>query len=139
MYKPEGLLSIVQHCKNEMIMKKIIYIVAVLTMLAFGAGASTFIEGLEDVPLPEGITQVHDIGVNFGNEEARFIEIYLESDILTFKDIKSFYQNTMPQLGWAQASSSQYALSFNRENETIEIALEETAPLKVRITLKSRF
>lgn len=111
---------------------------ALILMTGF-AQASTFIDGLEDVPVPEGIKQIYNRGVNFGNEESRFIEIYLESDTLTFRDIKNFYQSTMPQLGWAPMANNKNELTFNRENEIIEIVLERVDPLMVRLTVKSRF
>ena len=121
-------------------MKKIIFILSALFLSAYTANASTFfIEGLEDVPVPDGITQAYDSGVAFGNEESRFVEVYLESSSLNFKDIKSFYQKTMPQLGWAPVKDTQNMISFSRENEIMEIVLEENKPLRIRLTVKSRF
>lgn len=70
----------------------------------FLAGAASlskaaFVEGLEDIPIPEGLHQAENENLNFGNEEIRLIEVYLTAENTTFAKIISFYKETLPQMG----------------------------------------
>ena len=59
--------------------------------LAFSCYAgNSFIEGLEDIPLMNGVVQQTDKTFSFGNEESRFIEVYLTSTKVGFKKIANF-------------------------------------------------
>lgn len=105
---------------------------------AFPAGATTFIEGLEDVPLMKGMTQIQKDSISFGNEESRFVEAYLTSTRVGFKAVEKFYTTTLPQLGWTYQGKRGNALIFYRESEVIEIVKEISQPLEVRITVKNK-
>lgn len=100
--------------------------------------ASSFIEGLEDVPVMKGFTQIQKDNISFGNEEARFVEAYLTSSKVGFKAVETFYINTLPQLGWTYQGKRGETLVFYREKESIEIVPEKIKPLIVRITVKNR-
>jgi len=109
-----------------------------LILTAGIAKAATFIEGLEDVPIMDGMTQIKDSGINFGNAESRFVESHLSSPTLHFNEVKSFYQKTLPQLGWAQVGDDKNMVLFAREKEIMEIAREDSSPLQIRLTVKSK-
>lgn len=100
--------------------------------------ATEFIEGLEDIPIIDGFTQVDNNTVSFGNEESRLIETYISSKKATFKEAQNFYAKTLPQMGWKILKNTFESISFERENEILEIVRENQKPLLVRITLKSR-
>lgn len=100
--------------------------------------ASSFIEGLEDVPIMTGLKQVPNDNISFGNEEGRLVEVYLTAKNLSFKKIEKFYIETLPQLGWTYQGKRNDTLLFYREGEAINIALEQTNPTMVRITVKSK-
>jgi len=124
-------------------MKKLFYIFFILFELcAFGicnnASATVFVEGLEDVPLMKGMTQIQKDTISFGNEESRFVEAYLTSSRVGFKAVESFYVNTLPQLGWTYQGKRGNTLIFYRDSEMIEIVKETALPLEVRITVKSK-
>lgn len=99
--------------------------------------ATNFIEGLEDVPLMQGLQQIQKDNLSFGNEETKFVEVYLESKNITFKKIVDFYKQTLPQLGWKYKENHKDNYIFERENELFSLSLEEKAPLLVRISVKS--
>jgi len=110
-----------------------------MSMAAGNVQASRFIDGLEDVPLMDGLEQQTDSeDIAFGNEESRFIETYLSGNGVSFKDVEKFYRETLPQLGWEFDGKNNDALSFYRDGEVLEIVREKTKPLLVRITLKSK-
>lgn len=99
---------------------------------------AAFIEGLEDVPVIEGMQQLQNDSITFGNEESRLVEAILTSESTTFKNVEKFYVNTLPQMGWIYQGKRESTLIFEREGELIEISKEQTNPLMVRITVKSK-
>ncbi|MDR1026222.1 MAG: hypothetical protein LBL47_02370 [Lactobacillus sp.] len=119
-------------------MKKILYFVFAFLFSINIAAATSFIEGLEDVPIMDELSQVNSDNISFGNEESRFVEVYLESDVLNFKKVESFYKDTLPQLGWTYQGNRSESLLFYRESESLEIARERKSPLLIRITVKNR-
>lgn len=124
-------------------MKKHIYKIITICGLSilFMSGkvwATTFIDGLEDVPLMNGVTQIQKDTISFGNEESRFVEAYLTSSKIGFKAIENFYVKTLPQLGWNYQGKDGNTLLFYRENEMLEIVRESAKPLEVRITVKNK-
>ena len=77
-------------------MKKI-YLFAFIFLISFSLAQAkdfTFIDGLEDVPLMDNLKQSVDDTVSFGNEEARFVEVYLTSSKVGFKSVSKFYRET---------------------------------------------
>ena len=97
-----------------------------------------FIEGLEDIPLMNGVSQQVKETVSFGNEESRFIEVYLASSKVGFKKITAFYKESLPQLGWSYQGTIDESVIFYRDGESLTIHKEKIKPLKVRITVKNR-
>lgn len=97
-----------------------------------------FIEGLEDIPLMKGVSQQVKETVSFGNEESRFIEIYLTSSKVGFKKIAAFYKESLPQLGWTYQGTIDESVIFYRDSESLTIHRENIKPLKIRITVKNR-
>lgn len=101
------------------------------------AGAA-FIEGLEDIPLAPGLTQVQNDNISFGNEESRLVEVSLTSAKIGFAKVEKFYKDTLPQMGWIYQGKRDNILTFYREGEVIDIVRESVKPLSVRITVKSK-
>ena len=97
-----------------------------------------FVDGMVDVPLMDGLKQMHSASISFGNDESRFDEAYMTSNKIGFDKICEFYKNTLPQLGWKFLSHDSAALHFERETEVLDIVLEKNKPILVRITLKSK-
>ena len=110
----------------------------ILTIIFFFSAKASFVEGLEDIPLPAELTQTEDTGLSFGNEEIRFIEMSFESKTLSFDKVISFYKETLPQMGWKITTISSSKLVSEREGESLEINRESASPLVIRLTLKSK-
>ena len=129
-------------------MRKIIstFIFATVLLLCHSANATQFIDGMEDVPLPDGMAQITQDDFSFGNEETRLLEAYLtesqtsksKSAKLHFTKIGEFYQESLPQLGWIYQGNRGNDLLFYRDGETLEVVRESVSPLIVRITVKTK-
>lgn len=101
--------------------------------------AKDFVAGFEDIPLMDGLKQIDNADIAFGNEETRFIEAQMEaSEGIDFPSIQKFYQETLPQLGWKEAESQPDFSKFYRENDILEIGKIANYPLKISISLKNR-
>ena len=109
-----------------------------LLLTAAPVNASRFIEGLEDVPLMDGLKQLPNDTLSFGIEEGRLVEVYLSGAKTGFKAIAKFYQDTLPQLGWTYQGQRGDTLIFYREGEALDISKESVKPLVVRITVKNK-
>ncbi len=110
---------------------------ALMCFLPIEANAE-FVEGMSDIPLMDGMKQIHSANISFGNDESRFDEAYITSNKIVFDKVCDFYKNTLPQLGWKFLSHDSTAVHFEREAEVLDIALEKNKPTLVRITLKSK-
>ena len=121
-------------------MKKILILTVVCNLLfSFNAKAlSSFIEGMEDVPIPDKMMQIQADNFSFGNEETRLVEAYLQSNFGKFSFVAGFYESTLPQLGWERTQSDSESLTFIRNNEELNITLTSKMPLIVRVTLTGR-
>lgn len=107
-------------------------------MITNANAANVFIEGLEDVPMLKGMTQVQKDNISFGNEESRLVEAYLTSSKVGFTRVEKFYTETLPQMGWTYQGKRDNTLTFYRDGEVLDIAKESVKPLVVRITVKSK-
>lgn len=117
---------------------RLFILVLVILFTAVFSAKAAFIEGLEDVPLLNGMKQMPQDNISFGNEQSRLVEAYLTSTKIGFAKVESFYKETLPQLGWTYQGKRDDILTFYRDGEAIDIAKESVKPLIVRITVKSR-
>ena len=114
------------------------YIFFLLILNPIVANSASFIEGLEDVPLMQGLEQQHSDAISFGNEESRLIESTLIGKKVKFASVEKFYQDTLPQMGWKIQGRKKNTLTFYRDRETLEITRIASHPLTIRITVKSK-
>ena len=143
MYRLVDPVFIVRQNRNDSDMKKTT--LKTFSLVLAGAlwwsaesTAAPFIEGFEDIPIPQGMTQTESDNISFGNEETRLVEAYLTGSKTQFKDVEAFYMNTLPQLGWTFQGKQGNAISFYRDGEKLDIVREQKSPLLVRITIKSQ-
>ncbi len=99
---------------------------------------SAFLEGLEDVPLADGLKQIDNGALSFGNEEIRLVEVFYSVENNSFERIKKFYNETLPQMGWKTKKQKDYHLIWEREGEILEINRESFVPQIIRITVKNK-
>lgn len=122
-------------------MRKFLFLVTFLQLMFFAninVLANSFVSGIEDIPLMNGLNQVQSDIIFFGNEETRYIEIELNTDSgLSFEDIKEFYIKTLPQLGWNIKESNKLNILFNREKDILELKTSTHNPLKILLILKN--
>ena len=121
-------------------MKKFYFFIVCFWGFTFALNAKdlVFIDGLEDVPLMSGLIQQTEKTISFGNEEARFVEIYLTSSKVGFKKVEHFYIESLPQLGWVYQGTDDNSIIFYRDSESLTFYKESSKPLKIRITVKNR-
>ena len=117
---------------------KYVFLVLLSLVLSFTKVEAAFVEGLEDLPVMEGLVQEPNDAISFGNEESRLVEAVLTGKKLTFDKVKTFYKNTLPQMGWTYQGMRENTIIFEREGEVVEISKEDSDPLKIRITVKSK-
>ena len=120
-------------------MKKNLFVLFLVTLLFCSLSArAEFVEGLEDMPTPEGVTQIENGTLSFGNEEIRLFEAYFSATDKKFGEIKKFYEDTLPQMGWIKKKKSDQKLLFERDGETLEVVEESKKPLILRLVVKSK-
>ncbi|MBR3502278.1 MAG: hypothetical protein IKO06_05160 [Alphaproteobacteria bacterium] len=119
-------------------MKRIGIYLCVICLNIACAFAGEFVEGMEDIPLMDGLLQITKDDISFGNEETRLVEAYVSSKKQNFAKIASFYKDSLPQLGWNYQGNRGESLLFYRDGENLEIVRESANPLIVRITLKTK-
>lgn len=121
-------------------MKRLFFYLVVLTFFTnFSVfAAESFIEGMEDIPVPENMKQAQAENISFGNEETRLVEAYLYADFLPFTRPAKFYKDTLPQLGWILEDSNSEKLCFIRGSENLDITKESDKPLIIRVTLTGK-
>ena len=79
-----------------------------------------YLEELPDLPLMPGLTQIDEAGVAFDKPNGRIVEAYAGGAV-DRQAVRSFYRETLPQLGWQRAGSDAYA----REGERLKIEFLE--------------
>src|SRR3990172_1683590 len=77
--------------------------------------SSTFVAGVEDLPLMPGLVEIGDAGVVFDKPGGRIVEAYAEGKTRR-AEVIAFYGQTLPQLGWRAAGATIY----RREGERLE-------------------
>lgn len=120
-------------------MKKILkYVSFILVLSSIAVNAAEFINGLEDIPIMNGLEQQHSDAIVFGNEESRLVESILVGKNINFANIEKFYKDTLPQMGWIFQGKDKSTLTFYRDRESLEITRIIKKPLTVRVTVKSK-
>lgn len=108
-----------------MIMKKLIVIallfLSACTSLDRGFDnlilAQKYVPGTEDLPVYDGFQTVDTKNVVYDSESGRIIEAsYFRRDV-TEKEVRDFYNETLPQLGWHKNKPSQYT----RDGESLKL------------------
>lgn len=80
-----------------------------------------FVQGSEDIPLLAGMEKISDDDtIGFDSSSGSIISSSYTTD-LNKRQIRNFYIQTLPQLGWEVIKNLENNLSFKRENENLEI------------------
>ena len=79
-----------------------------------------FIAGVEDLPLMPGLSEIADAGLVIDKPSGRIVEAFAEGAV-SRQAVESFYDTTLPQLGW----SPQPDQTFQRDGERLLIKVRE--------------
>lgn len=110
----------------------------VAVVAAAPAHASDFLKAIDDVPLVKGMTEAGE-PIVFESDQGRVVQTTAEGNV-GGAEISSFYIASLPALGWKRIDAAD-ALSFERENERLNISIREPAssrPVMVRFELVVR-
>jgi hypothetical protein len=106
-----------------------------IAALAGTADAAGFVEGLEDLPLMDGLESEPGSALVFDKPGGRIVETFAVGKVAK-ADAVAFYEATLPQLGWAKAKAKAPALAFEREGETLRLEFKEAGgALRVRFAI----
>jgi hypothetical protein len=108
-----------------------------LLWLFFGSAEAfsqdAFVSGFEDLPLMDGLSQSYEDNFSFDTMQGHLLQAVVSSDTLSFKEVVSYYEEILPNLGW-QISSYGF---FKRETGELSIQLLQEKPLLIQFELKT--
>jgi hypothetical protein len=111
-----------------------------LVILALAAAAVTaatgdsFLVELEDLPLAPGLREMPG-GMLFDSAEGRIVEASATGAVPA-EQVRSFYEATLPQLGWQKTGN----MTFRRDKEGLRLIFENGPTLlTVHFTLTPTF
>lgn len=90
-----------------------------------------FFQGLPDIPLMEGLTEVEEEAYIFDKPEGRIAQASATGNGLSKNAIELYYRQSLPQFGWIPLQSGMNA--FERKEEILRL---ETAEGGEDITLR---
>lgn len=77
-----------------------------------------FVTGIADLPLMAGLTEDSGTGLVFDKPEGRIVEAYATGPV-SRAQVRTFYAETLSQLGWRPAGEGAYT----REGEILRIGI----------------
>lgn len=84
-----------------------------------------FVQGSEDIPLLTNMKQATDDDIGFDSNSGSIINSSYETQV-GFSEIKDFYANTLPAMGWKMIKSDdKNKIEFVRDKEKLEINFKE--------------
>lgn len=86
--------------------------------------ASSFLVGLDDIPIYKEMKYVEDSLVMFDKIDGRFVSTEISGDY-NKKDVEKFYNKALPNLGWKNIDIGQY----ERGNEQLELDYRKNGTL----------
>lgn len=102
-----------------------------LVPLAGVRADTAFVAGVEDLPLMPGLAEVDGAATVFDAPQGRIVETFA-SGAVSADAVRSFYGQTLPQLGWIASGSAEFRRAGERL--TLEITPAESTTV-VRFTL----
>lgn len=81
------------------------------------AGQDLFFDGADDIPIMPGMIEMTERGFRFDKPEGEIVEVYSVMGAMSRAEVVSFYQKTLPQLGWGRAGET----SYYRDMQTLDI------------------
>ena len=89
---------------------------------ANAADGVAYLEGIDDVPLMEGLAEDREAGVVFDKPDGRIVEAVAAGKV-PLAAVARFYRETLPELGWTLAGDGDTDLGFRRDDERLSLTL----------------
>ena len=102
-------------------MRKLLATLLILLCPALAVAAGTFLAGIEEVPLAPGLAEAPGGGMVFDSPSGRIVEAVASGQVQA-DQIRAFYAQTLPQLGWTRISDTE----FRSETETLRLTFDQT-------------
>jgi hypothetical protein len=93
------------------------------------AADTAFLKEVDDLPLAPGLVEVPG-GTLFDAAQGRIVEASAQGRLMEI-EVRQFYDESLPQLGWTQVGSSTY----RRDKEELHIDYTEGMPMTVHFSL----
>lgn len=110
-------------------------LLALFLLVPLPAFAVDYLTAISDLPLASGLTELKDKTTVFDAPVGKIVTAYATGQVKA-EDVRSFYDSTLPQLGWQVGSSGTY----HRKAETLKIDVlggQGGGPVNVSFTLSS--
>ena len=89
-----------------------------------------FLSSIPELPLPAGVVENYEDAAMFDAPNGRIVEVELSLQDANATNIISYYQDTLPSLGWTVITQGR----FYKGNESLKITLSDSSQ-KNRITI----
>lgn len=86
-----------------------------------GIAKQEYVPGTEDIPVFFGFKAVENSLLSYDSVDGRIIDVEFSSDKTSAKNVRNFYEVTLPQLGWHKR---QYQI-YEREGEVLKLNILE--------------
>ena len=105
-------------------LSRTLFILSIIIGVLSGAqnlhAAPKFVPGIDDLPLMPGLVLKSEAPVVFDTPGGRIVEVFASGTVPRVR-VRSFYNETLPQLGWQPGGKSQ----FQRDKELLKIEISE--------------
>lgn len=107
------------------------YICVAILLVVMGVGGvqaqdGQFFETLYDVPVMEGIEEIPEMALSFDKVGGRIAEAGAIMSDLSDREVISFYNTSLAQMGWQRKQSSYAPYIFTREGEKLSIFIDKS-------------
>ena len=94
-----------------------------------------YLTAVTDLPLPPGLVEEVDAGVNFDKPEGRIVEA-LARGAVAKADVAAFYRAALPGLGWKPLVDDQAGSRWQRGGEILTVDIVDSGdPFVVRFSI----
>ncbi len=96
-------------------------------VMAADGKSGGFFEALYDGPVMPGLKELPDQAMLFDKPDGRIASVVAASSHLAVEDVRRFYNESLPQLGWKKTSENQYV----RDEDRLTMELSKKPPLTI--------
>lgn len=99
-------------------MKQLFFVLMLLFAAPSMAGQAAYFSALPELPVATGMAEVPGTAVRFDQPEGRIIVLQAVGRA-SVNDIKAFYHNTLPALGWQEKGENRFVRKGDGQAETL--------------------